>query len=108
VEETAAELLTAQLAPPRILVENLLHEGAVMLAGGKGDGKSFLALDTARCLATGADVLGCKVLAAGDVLYLDLENGRALVQERLRLMLGGEACDLRRLHLRYRWGKLDK
>lgn len=78
------------------------------LYSGPGVGKSLLALEWAASLATGQDILGLTV-APRTVLYLDHENDRTLLRERLEAMGFGAGDDLGRLHysLLGDWEALD-
>lgn len=51
-------------------------------------GKSWFALDLATAVASGADFLGFNT-NQGEVLYIDLENSKALTQQRLMRILNG-------------------
>lgn len=80
--------------------------GTIYAPGGVG--KSLLALDWSVGLVTGGMVNGQRV-AARTVLYIDLEQDRALVRERLESLGVDQATDLCRLHysLLGDWPPLD-
>lgn len=70
----------------RWTVKNLLPDrGVAVLAGASGAGKTFVALDLARCVATGKDFVGHRVKRAGGVLWLACE-GEGEVPYRLAAM----------------------
>ena len=82
---TAAELLKADLPPHRWLVDGLLVRPGLTLLGGQPKvGKSWLALQLARAVALGAEVLQRPASQPGSVLYYALEDGPSRLQARLR------------------------
>lgn len=60
--------------------------GAVILASVSGEGKTWVALEIARCVAEGLPLFGEERFATvkGKVLYVDAENGRNELQARGR------------------------
>lgn len=80
---TADDLLPADLGEIRWAVPHLLPEGMTILSGQPKAGKSYLALQIARAVATGGDIFGRKV-NRGRVLFLSLEDGARRLQRRLR------------------------
>lgn len=81
-------LLAREFPPARFIVPGILPVGLTLLAGRPKLGKSWLALDIARAVASGGEVLGQQV-EQGPVLFLALEDGPRRLQDRLRMMLGG-------------------
>jgi hypothetical protein len=81
-------------------VEGILpREGAAILAGPAGYGKSWMLLDLAIEHCRGGKWLGRFATTAGRVLYLDEESSPALLGHRLKKLLAGkktaaEAIDL--------------
>ena len=71
--------------PPPMLIEGLLPDKSLCLLSGKPKaGKSFLALDMAYAVRTGADVFGkYKVNRPGPVIYLAMEDGQYEIANRL-------------------------
>ena len=71
--------------PPPMLIEGLLPDKSLFLLSGKPKaGKSFLALDMAYAVRTGADVFGkYKVSRPGPVVYLGMEDGEYEIANRL-------------------------
>ncbi len=71
--------------PPPMLIEGLLPDRSLFLLSGKPKaGKSFLALDMAYAVRSGADVFGkYKVNRPGPVVYLAMEDGKYEVANRL-------------------------
>ena len=71
--------------PPPMLIEGLLPDRSLFLLSGKPKaGKSFLALDMAYAVRTGADVFGkYKVNRPGPVVYLGMEDGEYEIINRL-------------------------
>ncbi|MCM8794583.1 MAG: AAA family ATPase [Candidatus Omnitrophica bacterium] len=72
-------------------VERILpKEGAGILAGPAGYGKSWMLLDLAIECARGGKWLGQLPTTATRVLYLDEESSPSLLRKRLRKLLGGK------------------
>ena len=106
--ETATALLAADIPAPLHLFEGLLHEGMLLLGGKSKRGKSWLMFDLALSLAVGRSAFqhfACP--APQPVLYLALEDGRARLQGRLRLIQPNlQQAD--NLHLRYTFPPLSE
>lgn len=93
---TLEQLLQLKLAPPRAVIEGLLHEGeTVVVAGRQKVGKSRLTQQMALCLANAETFLGMSVPHARRVLMIDLENGLGSLSERFRAMGGERGGDKR-------------
>ena len=103
---TASDLLDAELPEPRFAVDGLLPEGLTFMAGAPKLGKSWLCLGLAIAVASGGRALGSIQVERGDVLYLALEDNARRLQDRLRLLLNGEAPP-EGLHLELEWPRLD-
>ena len=72
------------IPPPQPLVDGILYlDSLAWLHGKPGHGKSFVALDWAGCVATGAPWQGHEVTSRGTVVYLAAE-GVAGVRQRVR------------------------
>lgn len=104
---SAQELANKELPPIRAIVERLLTEGAMILAGKPKLGKSLLALNLALAVAAGGRALGSLRVEQGDVLALVLEDGMRRARERLLAMLDGEPPPAR-LALAFDWPALDQ
>lgn len=83
--KTSKEILSTVFPPSEMLVDGLIPQGIVILAGPQKVGKSFLALDICCSIATGASVLGRETVQ-GECLYLGLEDTYKRLQSRLLLM----------------------
>lgn len=70
----------------RWTVPGYVAEGLSVLAGRQKLGKTWMALDFAVAVAIGGVALGSIACEAGDVLYLDLENGERRIKRRLETM----------------------
>jgi len=102
----ASALLAEPDDEPRAqIVEGLLGEGAVILAGRPKYGKSFLAFNLSLAIAAGGRALGERAVNGGDVLHLLLEDGRKRGKKRLRDLLGHELPP-ERLTLAFEWLRL--
>lgn len=60
----------------------LLKEGLHFLTAPPAGGKSWLALEIARCVAMGEPIFGCYHTESSGVLYIDEEMGDGLVKRR--------------------------
>jgi hypothetical protein len=101
---TLADLLAADLPPPRFVIDDLLPEGVSILAGRPKGGKSWLAMLVALSAARGLSALGAPVGGPRDVLHLALEDNRRRYRDRAAKMLRGlgtTAPD--RLNVRTNW-----
>ena len=84
VAGTADQLLDTEFPPMRFLVEGLIIEAGLIILGGKKKlGKSWFALQLARCVAEGTDFLGLST-SEGAVLYVCLEDGCRRLQARMK------------------------
>jgi AAA domain len=103
---SASDLVAKVFPEPRWAVDGVVPEGLNLLAGPPKMGKSFLLLGLGVAIAAGGYALGKVPVAAGDVLYLALEDTQRRLQERLvRILDGAPAPD--RLHLVTAWPRLD-
>lgn len=88
---SAAELRRKMFAALVWIVDGLIPEGAVILAGKPKTKKSWLALAIAVAVAYGGKAFGYYDVAFGRVLYLDLESNQRRMQARLRAVIGETA-----------------
>jgi hypothetical protein len=73
-----------EVSPPRWIVKGIIEREAFgLLFGDPAAGKSFVALDLAACIASGAEFHGREVKAPGPVCYIAGE-GHAGIARRLR------------------------
>ncbi|WP_234050734.1 MULTISPECIES: AAA family ATPase [unclassified Xanthobacter] len=79
---TVAIMATA-FEPIRWTVDGYVPEGLSVLAGRQKLGKTWLAIDWALAVATGGYAMGSVECEAGDVLYIDMENGPRRIQRRI-------------------------
>lgn len=86
---TASQLVRAEFAPLKIIVEDILKIGVCVLAAKSKMYKSWLCLQLAIAVAKGQMFLGKKTTKS-DVLYIDLENDKRLSRERLIKLLDEE------------------
>jgi hypothetical protein len=97
---TAAELQRRQFEPLRWIVEGMVPEGALLIAGRPKSKKSWMALGLAIAVAMNGRAFGSKPVTPGRVLYLDLEGNQRRIQDRMRTILGRETVDWPdRLHI---------
>lgn len=86
---TLDELMDHVFQGKAVVVENLLYNGAYILAGAPKIGKSFLVAQIAYHVSSGLDLWGYKV-HGGTVLYLALEDDESRLQSRMFRMFGVE------------------
>lgn len=78
-------LLNSPETRPMAAVENLFYEGhRAIFAGPFGHGKTYFCLDLSLNLATGREFLGRKIPRPYRTVFLDTENGRGEVKDRVR------------------------
>jgi hypothetical protein len=88
---TAEALGGKTFAPLEWIVQDILPIGLALLAGKSKIGKSWLALDLAVSVASGAMLFGEITTYQCPVLYLALEDGERRLADRMRKILGAEA-----------------
>ena len=88
---TSTNVIMATKYPPlRAVVPGYLYEGFTVLAGRQKLGKTWLAIDWALAVATGGVAMGSIDCAAGNVLYIDMENGPRRIQGRINTLFPNE------------------
>lgn len=87
--------LIRDLKPPKWLVEGILTEGAVgFVAGQPKSFKSWVGLDLAISVATGADFLGYfRVMNPGPVLLIQEEDSAQMLKVRAMKIWSGKSAD---------------
>ena len=83
-------IMATRYPPIRWVVESYVPEGLSILAGRQKLGKTWLALDWAVAVACGGAAMGSIFCEAGDVLYIDLENGQRRIQGRINMLFPSE------------------
>lgn len=86
----AKELQTMELKPINWIIDNLLPEGLLILAGRPKIGKSFLALNMSLAIANGGHALGYFKANQNSVLYIPYEDNYRRLQDRINRMLAEE------------------
>jgi hypothetical protein len=85
-----AELMSMNLPPIRWIVEGLIPEGCIVLAGSPKIGKSWLATDMIMSITTeGRKLFGHFKCPTGSALYLALEDSHARLQSRIKTICDG-------------------
>ncbi len=83
-----SQLMNSEVVEREWIVDGLLTTGMTMFIGDQKTGKSILTLLMAIAVATGEKFLDEFPTKKGAVVYLSLEDGEALIKERLEKMLG--------------------
>lgn len=83
-------IMATHFDPISWVVPDYLPEGLSILAGRQKLGKTWLALDWAIAVSTAGAAMGSVFCEAGDVLYIDLENGHRRIQNRINMLFPGE------------------
>ena len=78
---TLKDIRNMKRTEPNWIIKNLLPEGLAIFAGAPKIGKSWLALQIAKAIASGEDVLN-EQTKPGAILYLALEDGAGRIDER--------------------------
>lgn len=104
---SAREFLKKDFPPLQQIVPGLLPEGAILLAGAPKAGKSRLALSLAVAVATGRPALGKIPVKQRDVLYVCLEDGERMTQDRLRALEGEDPGTLAMSHDAKHWPRVE-
>jgi len=83
---SVADLMAKQFPPTRWIVPDLLPEGSLAIVASRAKlGKTWLMMQLMIAVASGGRFLG-RPVERGAVVYVALEDGDRLFQERLRLM----------------------
>ncbi|MGE3912829.1 MAG: AAA family ATPase, partial [Chloroflexota bacterium] len=101
---TAEAFLEKDLPPLRPIIPGLIPEGALLLAGAPKAGKSRLALALAIAVATGRPALAKIDVERRAVLYLCLEDGERMTQDRMQSLLDGAPNSL---DIAFEWPKVE-
>jgi hypothetical protein len=80
------ELMALSFLPVQWCVKDYLPEGFPVLAGRQKLGKTWLAIDWGVAVATAGCAMGAILCEQGDVLYIDMENGRRRAQDRINIL----------------------
>jgi hypothetical protein len=100
---TAAQLYHTEFVPLHWTVENILPEGAAVIAGKPKSRKSWVALGVAVACTMGEKVFGRLLTRPGRVLYLDLESNQRRMRGRLFSMVGHQMQRMENLHVFTDW-----
>ncbi|HNR66372.1 MAG TPA: AAA family ATPase, partial [Atribacterota bacterium] len=85
---SAAEIMQEEYSPTRYIVEDILPEGLIVLAGRPKTCKSFLALNLSLSIAAGKPALKKLATEKTGVLYFALEDGKKRLDKRMKNILG--------------------
>lgn len=85
---TSKDLVDMQIEPVKWIVPDLIPDGLTVLAGAAKVGKSFLALNLGFAVAMqGRALSNIQIEEKRNVLYIALEDPKALLQERMKMLL---------------------
>ncbi len=94
---TAEEILHGDYKPLECIVESMFYEGLTILYGPPKIGKSYLTMQLALSVASGAPLFGeQEVLRAGKVLYMSIEESAAQTFTKLSQLTQEPEDDLLR------------
>lgn len=96
-----------EFAPIDWVVDGVIPPGLTLIAGSPKSGKSLLGWNVAIAVATGGRALGMVQVKQRRVLYLMLEDGKRLVQKRMRRM-SDPGADLSNIDCAQGWRKLTE
>jgi hypothetical protein len=104
------DLADTRFPEVRWIVPGLFPEGVILLASRPKLGKSWLLLQICAAVATGNSTLvSADQPICGDVLYLDLENGRRRLQKRGMKYFGGLRTNWpKRMTTAHAWRRFDE
>lgn len=89
--KSAAELFATKSTPPKYLIERLIMSGGIaMISGEPKSAKTWLAIECAIGVATGAPVLGKYKTMPGNVAYFFTEDMEDAIKVRLASLLAGQ------------------
>ena len=83
-------VMATEFEPIRWTVPGYVPEGFNVLAGRQKLGKTWLAIDWSIAVACGGTAMGAVPVEAGDVLYIDMENGPRRIQRRIQALYPDE------------------
>lgn len=105
-------LMNYKIVKQPYLIDNILPEGeVVILAGKRGDGKTWIAMEEGLGVCSGTDVFGEKVKEKKKVMFIDEEGGEGNMANRMQLLAKGkdlENDDLDFISLSFSGLKLDQ
>src|SRR2546426_28541 len=78
-------LMESKLKGPDVIIQDLLSVGVNLLFALQNKGKTWMALQIARCVTSGEDFLGKKIKKKGNVIFYCLEDGEANLKQRAEL-----------------------
>jgi predicted transcriptional regulator len=81
-----SDLMGEDLPPIQWIIPGLVSQGFGYLAAAPGTGKTWMLLQWALAVASGGYVFGHIQVEAAPVLFLALEDNKASLQERIRLL----------------------
>lgn len=87
---TAREIQEMELPAAEWIVEGLIPEGLIILAGRPKIGKSWMALGISISVANGTKALGSFNTKKSKVLYIALEDNKQRLKNRIVNIIGGE------------------
>jgi len=102
----AAALMQKQFSPPRWVIQGLLREGLVVLAGRPKIGKSWFLLQLSLAVASGHPLFDMGV-EKGCGLYLALEDTQPRLQTCIRQLRGNPPLSPGHLTFATEWPRLD-
>jgi len=105
---TLQHLLDMPFIEPRWAIQKLLPEGLLLLVGKPKLGKSWLALQMAFAVASGAPIFEDYQATKGEVLYLAMEDTPQRLQTRSQRVLSSIAAPPQGISFATQWPRLDQ
>lgn len=105
-----SQIMATDYPAIRWAIEGFVPEGFSVLAGRQKLGITWLALNWSVAVAIGGTAMGAIVCEAGDVCYVDLENGHRRIKRRIETIFPNERTrpDLSRIQIVSEAPELDK
>lgn len=110
MQQSARDLLKADLPPLKWAIPDLLPEGLGFIVGEPKAGKSFFVLNLCMSLVSGQPVLGKIPIKKFNVLYAALEDSERRLQDRMNRFLDGQPYgdDWMDIHIWTQWHQHDE
>lgn len=104
---TGADILGGNYVSPEVVIEDMLTVGLTLLAGPPKVGKSFLSMQLALAVSSGAPLFGCqRITRPGIVSYLSLEEDENQTFSKLSLLRAEDGELIKKIRFQYECDRL--